>query len=204
MRRDHPPAAARLLLDRLGPRDDGIDGDFAEEWQAGRSALWYWRQVVVAVAFQMAADARQHWIVVVRGILTGLLVLYTFGLIVAAVSALFKWWILLYPSGVILMQYQAGFLIHIANLICASVVAGWVIARLHDRHRAVVILGLVLTLGVLAVSNERFFFLIRNSMGHERFVPYLMGYLIQSAVVMTGVLIGGLVPLFTASRREAA
>ena len=102
------------------------------------------------------------------------------------------------------MQFQVVALIHIVNSFCGSVVAVWIIARLHHRHPAVVILGLVLTLGVLAVGNERFYFLVRNSLGHERFVPYLMGYLFQCGVVMTGVLIGGLVPLLTASRREIA
>jgi hypothetical protein len=204
MNASQPPRFGRLILERLGPRNDSIVGDLTEEWHAGRSALWYWRQVVVAVAFQIVADARQHWTVVVRGVLTGLLVLYALGWIVTAVTAVLTWLMLLHPSGVILMQFQVGFLIQMANSFCGSVVAGWVIARLHDRHRAVVILSLVLILGVLAVSNGRFYFLVRNSLGHERFVPYLLGYLIQCGVVMTGVLIGGLVPLFTASRRAVA
>ena len=35
-------------------------------------------------------------------------------------------------------------------------------------------MGLVLTLGVFAIFNERFYFFLRNSLTHERFVPYLV------------------------------
>jgi hypothetical protein len=45
---------------------------------------------------------------------------------------------------------------------------------------------------ISVVGNERFYFLVRNSLGHERFVPYLMGYLFQCGVVMVVIVIGGL------------
>ena len=107
----------------------------------------------------------------------------------------------MYPLGVAFIHFKVGFYLHIVNWMWGAVIAGWVIARVHDRHRATAILGLVLTLGVLVVSNERFFSLIRNSLGHERFVPYLLDYLLECAVVMTGVLIGGLVQSIDHSRR---
>lgn len=181
-----------LVLERLGPPNDALVGDLAEEYRAGRSPVWYWWQVLVAIAFQIRADVRHHWIVMVRSILSGLLLVYVLGWLLFPITMLLTWWILLYPSGVILMQFQVGLLIHLANSFCGSVVAGLVVARWHERHRAVAILGLVLTLGVLAVGNERFYSLVRNSLEHERFVPYLMEYLLRCVVIMAGVLIGGL------------
>ena len=40
------PALATTLLLRLGPGDESFAGDLAEEYAAGRSRAWYWRQVL--------------------------------------------------------------------------------------------------------------------------------------------------------------
>jgi hypothetical protein len=53
-----PPALATVLLNRLGPRDPSIVGDLYEEFGAGRSRAWFWRQAIAAVAYGAAADIR--------------------------------------------------------------------------------------------------------------------------------------------------
>ena len=53
-----PPALARILLNRLGPRDQSLVGDLYEEYGAGRSRTWLWRQVIASVAYGAAADIR--------------------------------------------------------------------------------------------------------------------------------------------------
>ncbi len=53
-----PPALARILLNRLGPRDQSLVGDLYEEYGAGRSRTWFWRQVIASVAYGAAADIR--------------------------------------------------------------------------------------------------------------------------------------------------
>lgn len=53
-----PPALARILLNRLGPRDQSLVGDLYEEYAAGRSGAWFWRQVIAAVACGAFADIR--------------------------------------------------------------------------------------------------------------------------------------------------
>jgi hypothetical protein len=45
-----PPAIATALLLRLGPDNECIIGDLLEEYEAGRSRRWYWRQVLSLVA----------------------------------------------------------------------------------------------------------------------------------------------------------
>jgi hypothetical protein len=45
-----PPAIATAVLIRLGDGNDCIIGDLLEEYSAGRSRLWYWRQVLALVA----------------------------------------------------------------------------------------------------------------------------------------------------------
>ena len=41
-----PPLFARLLLDWLAPGHEALRGDLEEEFAAGRSRAWYWRQAV--------------------------------------------------------------------------------------------------------------------------------------------------------------
>jgi hypothetical protein len=51
-----PPAVATWLLNHFGPdpsgpgNDEAFVGDLMEHFQEGRSRLWYWRQVAVAIA----------------------------------------------------------------------------------------------------------------------------------------------------------
>jgi hypothetical protein len=48
----NPPKLAQFLLKHLarGSYPESLQGDLMEEWHAGRSALWYWRQVSIALA----------------------------------------------------------------------------------------------------------------------------------------------------------
>jgi hypothetical protein len=51
MRRSEPPSLATWILDHAVPgRDEGLAGDLREEFQAGRSDGWYWRQTMSACA----------------------------------------------------------------------------------------------------------------------------------------------------------
>jgi len=55
-----PPRLAMLLLDRLAPPDEELAGDLVEEYQSGRSRVWFWRQVLIAIAVGAARSARIH------------------------------------------------------------------------------------------------------------------------------------------------
>jgi len=54
------PFVARWLMERLGvaERNPPLAGDLEEEFQNGRSALWYWRQAVVAMALVSIGNLR--------------------------------------------------------------------------------------------------------------------------------------------------
>jgi hypothetical protein len=59
MNRHQPPKVA-LLLTRLLPHDcEALVGDLVEDYQAGRSPLWFWRQVVVAIGARAIARSRE-------------------------------------------------------------------------------------------------------------------------------------------------
>jgi hypothetical protein len=54
-----PPKPAAWLLDRLGIAPPLV-GDLLEEFQTGRSRLWFWRQTLRAVGSAVARSARVH------------------------------------------------------------------------------------------------------------------------------------------------
>ena len=77
-----PPALAIALLNRLGPRDQSLVGDVYEEYDAGRSRAWFWRQVIAAIAYgaareisrapgQMIGAVTTGWVVVAAIFLVG-------------------------------------------------------------------------------------------------------------------------------------
>ena len=71
MRRSKPPALATWLLEhaRSSSTDSVIAGDLQEEFHRGRSAAWYWRQVVLAIAAGWASEVRHHRVLAARAIL---------------------------------------------------------------------------------------------------------------------------------------
>lgn len=72
----HPPAIATWLLEHLvrGPRSEALAGDLFEEFTRRGSPLWYWRQVLKAVAVSFARRARAEWFTVVFAMAWTLLV----------------------------------------------------------------------------------------------------------------------------------
>jgi len=65
-----PPALAIWLSDRLGvtERNGPLAGDLLEAFQGGRSAGWFWRQALIAIADSVLHSHRVRFL---GGILTG-------------------------------------------------------------------------------------------------------------------------------------
>ncbi len=64
MKHTHPPAIAAWMLEHLtaGFCNDTLAGDLCEELQRGRSTVWYWRQVLTAIAVGIPQRARALWL----------------------------------------------------------------------------------------------------------------------------------------------
>ena len=71
MKRSQPPVLATWLLEhaRFSTTDGAIAGDLLEEFHRGRSAAWYWRQVLAAIVVGCASEARHHRVLAIRAIL---------------------------------------------------------------------------------------------------------------------------------------
>jgi hypothetical protein len=65
MNRSEPPRLATWLLEHLttAGRNEALAGDLLEEFRAGRSSGWYWRQIISAVAIGWARSIFEHRIV---------------------------------------------------------------------------------------------------------------------------------------------
>ena len=50
MRPPHPPRLALTLLERWGPDTEALAGDLLEEFAARPSTVWFWVQVLAAIA----------------------------------------------------------------------------------------------------------------------------------------------------------
>jgi hypothetical protein len=63
MKLSKPPAVATWTLEHLvGGERQALAGDLLEEFRQGRSASWYWRQVLVAIFTSRAAQLRILWV----------------------------------------------------------------------------------------------------------------------------------------------
>jgi hypothetical protein len=67
--RGHPPRVATWLLQRLaaGWHSESLEGDLIEQYAQGRSRLWYWRQVAMAIVLARSHAFRgRTWIAAIR------------------------------------------------------------------------------------------------------------------------------------------
>jgi hypothetical protein len=70
MKSSHPPSLATWLLEHLVRReDDALAGDLMEEFNRGRSARWYWYQVLVAILVSFSEELRTGWIAILFSVI---------------------------------------------------------------------------------------------------------------------------------------
>ena len=78
MRSSQPPGVASWILERFAVLDNyaALSGDLTEEYRSGRSAGWYWRQVLVAILVGVWKEILDHKLLTIRAIATGWFVEY--------------------------------------------------------------------------------------------------------------------------------
>src|SRR5262245_56796927 len=73
MRSPRPPVVATWFLTEFGcsPKNEALIGDLTEEYARGRSRLWYWWQVLVALVAGLIQEVRTHKALATRALITG-------------------------------------------------------------------------------------------------------------------------------------
>jgi hypothetical protein len=178
-------AVATWLLEQLRI-DIGLTGDLLEEREDGRSAIWYWRQVLVAVAVNIWGDIRAHKVVMLGAVMTGIgaeTVLW--GLYNAFMSS----WLPLGP-----MTSFAPWTINLLIIFVTQIATGWLIARTHRTH-PIPSLFTFLTFSLTWWAYQNFSLIQRlavDSIDQPRFRLYLFYHLSNLFVATFSLFVGAL------------
>jgi len=146
MRSDQPPKAAAWLLRHFGcsPNNDAVIGDLDERYRQGRSALWYWRQALLAIVMSFCKEIWSHKPLAIRALLVGWMVK------LICLSVYYRY----------AVEYQrfhydpieAGIFVPFIGVI-ALMGTGWIIAHTHRYHaRSMVLLYITVELLVAAMT----------------------------------------------------
>jgi hypothetical protein len=130
------------MLERFAPGNEALHGDLDEEFSSGRSSIWYWRQVLAAIARQGPLAVRARGLVAAENFVTGIITLVMIGFYAAFVVNVTQWllrsegapvWARL-PNALGAVNGGAFVLTFVLGL-----TAGRWIARRHRAHRVVAI-----------------------------------------------------------------
>jgi hypothetical protein len=133
------PACATWLLERFGVKrqNEALIGDLAEEYQAGKSCMWYWWQTLVAIWVTAVRDVREHKLLALRAVATGWIL-----------AKAFIWLkdYVIFPFAPCYDHWGPSFRLAVAQMLILAqwVLLGWLVARAHRSHAA----ALALMVGV--------------------------------------------------------
>jgi hypothetical protein len=198
MKAPQPPKSATWLLKHFGcgADVDVVMGDLAEHYQQGQTQAWYWKETLAAIIVTAFNEVRGNKWLSFRAVLVGLIV-YSYVVLpltsVVAIGILdthreLEWRELHVGPGnsvplTVLSYAIPGILVLLALVM--GVVTGWIVARMHARRRAPILL--------LAIAIPAGF--IIGNPSADSFV-----FWIGVAAIIVGILLGG---LFIAGRRQA-
>jgi|SRR5580700_7326968 hypothetical protein len=78
MKLSQPPSLATWVLEHLVRReDDALAGDLMEEFSRGRSARWYWYQVLAALCVSFSEQLRTGWTAILFAVIVSSAFPYT-------------------------------------------------------------------------------------------------------------------------------
>lgn len=156
-----PPVLAQTLLEWVDPANDALHGDLLEEFAAGRSRAWYWRQVAAAAGVAAVRPVRAHGLSGIEPAMLGVIMLFMLGFYAVFVVNVTDW--LLRFEGVHVFSLVPAWLARWPVL--APVLAlggGWLAGRVCSAggdHRVARIVGfggttMLCAIGALQAAEE--------------------------------------------------
>ena len=171
------------IFDRLA-LDVALAGDLREERAQGRSMIWHWRQVLIAICIGISRPIFQHKVLALRALATG-----------CAVNAvwLFLWSKFLHLGLPVRPAISFESIASLAIILLTQVATGWVVARTHRPYAIPMVLVFVIWLVLWHLgSSSPVKALLADSLGKPEFLPYLVWYLAPECVVVVGLLLGSI------------
>lgn len=166
--------------------DSSLAGDLLEECASGRSAGWYWAQVLRAVLTSIWRPIRSHKLLTLRAIAVGC----------GANAIWFFLWSRFLPVGMSSSPGSAGThtILSLSLIFITQFVTGYLIARTHRAHALsmVIIFSAWLLVWFVGDNLSDLTRLVMDSLDQPRFRPYLAWYLVPILIEQFGLLFGGL------------
>jgi hypothetical protein len=185
MRSSHTIAA--WLFDRLD-LDVALSGDLMEERERGRSAIWYWRQVLIAVWVGIWGAIRDHKVMALRAVATGFAMEYFFLFLWEHQGVLFK------SHGLPLISIVM-WIGNLSVVLLTQTTTGWVVARTHRAHHIPMVF-VFLTCFFFWYFGPQLFWSVRMLVDWDRIDPavhpYVLYTLMISFLTVVSVLFGGI------------
>ena len=170
--------------------DGALNGDLREERESGRSAVWYWKQVVIAVCVGTWGTIRDHKVLALRAVVTGFAMEYLVGYFYTSIFWLMHRFHFKYPAPLSLGDWA----MQLSLILLAQGATGWVVARAHRAHQVQMVfaflIGLILWMAYVDLSFTARAFI--NSIDQPRFRPYLALHLVSVFTMIFAVLLGGI------------
>jgi hypothetical protein len=199
MRSSH--SIAIWLFERLG-LDVALAGDLLEECARGRSVIWYWRQVLIAIWVGTWGDILDHKVLALRAVATGCATNYVLWFLYQ------RFLQSLLPLGPTVSAIS--WITNLSFILLTQSVTGWVVARTHRAHAIPMVSVFAVWLVLWSVVSIDFSYtrmLLVDSFDQPRFRPYLARYLtgvlVPILAVVVGLLLGGINGV-RSTRRPAA
>lgn len=194
MRPRTPPRMATALLNQCAANDP-LAGDIQEEYGAGRSAIWYWRQVLMAVVIALLRRGDWHDLFAAQGMLMQWIMLALVSVCAVFTVKVTAW--MLFDEGIagLLEPSALREFVRVGLAFTTAVVVGVAIARLHTHSRGAAVLAFSTAVTLWASGN---LYLLDG----EGNLDSALSHVLASLVFVCGLLVGGLhVDLATHSPR---
>jgi hypothetical protein len=181
-------AIATWLFERLD-LEVALTGDLLEERARGRSAIWYWRQVLIAIWIGIWGAIRDNKALALRAVATGmameLLLLFLWNQFSPLLERLLPHWSMLSVE---------AWTRQLVIVLLTQTLVGWVVAKTH-RERQVPMVLLSLIFALLWWVQRTFAFariVLPGSIGHPGNRIYAVWYFTNTFMLAAGVLLGGI------------
>lgn len=179
-----PPVCATRVLVCLGLQDESFVGDLIEEYDAGRSRTWYWRQVLSAVLLgsirHMGAHPTRALVAVMTGWATLLLFFFMLGDLTANGLAGWVWnW-----DRQTAYETQVWWPFQITALLVSYTgfaVSGLVVVWVHRRQAGAMLVAYALSMLVVLAASATLVEVLTRRNGAVP-VPHTLFYVVSVAL----------------------
>lgn len=151
-----PPRMATTLLRRLGPADESLVGDLHEEFAAGRSGIWFWRQTIAALACGAIRDVRRFPARAAGAIVTGWAVAAVVFLMGDMIADGLAWMLANWDRQATAYRGREWWPFWLCTTFVTYsgfALSAWVVARIHRRHAAMLLVYVAWNFAALFVTG---------------------------------------------------